>query len=45
MVKGRVQHPGRSEGSKSIGIERGSEDVGELAGREGLVGMVRIDRT
>ena len=45
LGKGRLQHPGRSEGGKSIGIERGREDAGELVGRKGLEGIVGIDRT
>jgi len=44
LGKGRRQHPGRSEGSKGVGIERGREDIGELAG-EGLVGIVGVDQS
>jgi hypothetical protein len=42
---GKGQHPGRSEGGESIGIERSREHVRELAGREGVEGVVGVDRT
>lgn len=44
LGEGRRQHPGRSEGSKGVGIERGREGIGELAGREVLKVIVGVDR-
>ena len=45
LGKGGRQHSGRSEGGKGVGIERSREDVGELAGREGLVGVVGVNQS
>lgn len=42
---GRGKHPGGSECGKSIGIERGGEDVGKVAGHEGLEGVMEVHRT
>lgn len=39
------KHSGDSESGKRIGIERGREHVGELAGHKGLSETVRVCRT
>lgn len=43
---GKVRvHSGGGESGKSIGIERGRENVGEFTGGEGLEEMVGVDWT